>query len=455
MLYEKAMEYVTPALILPVALLYCLFMFFLYYLRALRPRPGTSEWIKMEVNKTELTLLSIRRPMDRSDIIPLALIAAAFAALAFFRLDDSAVFSDFRTLLGNAIITLSVHAFGIAPLPWLFVKAVFGILMLVVMYVFIKNMFGRTAAAVCGTLLLGFEFTHFTLSQSGSPEFDGVFFILLAYYFMYRHITTPPEAKFRKSLAPLALSGLAVGFGCVSDWTAPFAFVGLALIIVIRLIHLRKHYKKNKTPGFGAYLVKTLLFTVLFFGVVPIAIYCLCCIPYVLSRGIALNPEMLLTPAIFDEVLKIAWDDLLLKISYINTGGIRSSLGVFGNPLVLWGGLVAMLLMVYRVFRYRDGKALFILIGFLSQFAPFIPVPYITLMYHYFPCSLFLVLALAHIFDTILGRRRGNYKLAIYGFTAGAGVVFALFYPLLAGISMPQWYFQFILQWIPEFLQFL
>jgi dolichyl-phosphate-mannose--protein O-mannosyl transferase len=113
-----------------------------------------------------------------------------------------------------------------------------------------------------------------------------------------------------------------------------------------------------------------------------------------------------------------------------------------------------MIFMVVRVVKNNDGKALFILIGYLSQILPWIAVSRIVFIYHYFPSTLFLILALAHIFNTIIERRQGRYKQAIYGFTAAAGALFVVFYPALTGVLMPQWYFNYLIRWIPDFWPF-
>jgi len=379
--------------------------------------------------------------------------------------------------LGKAIIAGSICAFGMTPFGFRSAGALFGVLMLLVMYIFLKNMFGRTAVAVCGTLLLGFEFMRFVQTRIATIDAFAVFFVLAAYFFMYRHITTPPDSKFRKSLASLSLSGVFFGLGCATKWNVIYAGVGLAVIFAIRLVLLAKHYRASRNTGFGPYLAKTLLFSVLFFGAVPAALYCLSYIPFARAHGMDLGAGALLRPEFYREYFGIVWDNQVMMFSYrgvleathpfsspwwqwllnakpilyVNSyvGDLRSSFAAFGNPLVWWGGLAAMAAMALRVFVHRDGKALFILLGYLSQILPWILVSRVVFIYHYFPSTLFLVMALAHIFSLMLERKRKGHRLAVYGFTAAAGLVFALFYPALTGIPAPHWYFEGLLRWIP------
>jgi len=482
-------QHATLTLLFPLVALLFLGWFFFQYRKASRPLKMSSEWIDMEISRTGLTFLSVRHPMGKRDILPLSAIFAAFMFLALFQLEDF----DARELLGeqdlaperpgymnsiyNAIIAGSIYAFGMTPFGYRAAGAFFGVLMLLVMYIFLKNMFGRTAVSVCGTLLFGFEFMRFVQTRMASIDAFAVFFILAAYFFMYRHITTPPDSRFRSSLVSLLLSGAFFGLGCATKWNAIYAGIGLAVIFAIRLVLLARHYRAGGTAGFGAYLAKTLLFSALFFGAVPAAIYCLSYIPFARAHGIAFSAAGLLRPEFYREYFGIVWENQAFMfgyhggleaahpfssqwwqwllnakpIMYVDSyaGDLRSSIAAFGNPLVWWGGLAAMVFMALRVFMHRDGKALFILLGYLSQLLPWIPVSRIVFIYHYFPSTLFLVMALAHIFSLMMERRRKGHRLAVYGLTAASGLVFALFYPALTGMPAPRWYFEKLLMWIP------
>ena len=377
--------------------------------------------------------------------------------------------------LGKEIIATSINVFGMTPFGWRFPGALFGVIMLVVLYIFIKNMFGKTIVAGCGTLLLGFDFMRFTQTRIATIDTYGVFFILLAYFFMYRYMTTDSDAPFRKSLAPLALSGAAFGLGCASKWIAIYAGAGLAILYTIRLVLLYRHYYSNRRTGFSGYLIKTLLFSLLFFCVVPAGIYFLSYIPYGIADGMTLKGGMLWNPRYFEIIRNNQvtmfvyhsktvldkthpysshwwqWILDLRPILYFNSrdGGLRSTIAAFGNPVVWWGGLVAMLAMGVRMVVSRDMKAMFIVIGFLSQLIPWLPVNRIVFIYHYFPSTLFLVLALAHLFNTIIDSGRPMSRQVVYSYTAASGVLFAIFFPVLTGISVSSRYFSDLLKWIP------
>ncbi|MDR2590063.1 MAG: phospholipid carrier-dependent glycosyltransferase [Oscillospiraceae bacterium] len=508
---------INPVVVFPIATIYLLLLFFWYYIRVLRPESGSSEWIDMRVHKPDrLTFLTERFQMSRSDIIPLTLILFIFFCLAIinlgntenvdvlaelelFRQGESRSGNHLENLyfdeiyfvttaaqhlegippyewthppLGKEIIATSILIFGMNPFGWRFIGALCGVIMLAVMYVLVKNMFGKTTVATCATLLLGFDFMRFVQTRLGTIDTYVVLFILFAFLFMYRYITTDPEEKFGKSLALLALSGIFFGLSFAIKWVGFYAGAGLLFIYTIRLAQLYVHYRDTEKTGYAKYLIKTLLSSVVFFVIIPAVVYYLSYIPYGISRDMSIGDGMLWdirylemvwnnqtamfnyhSNLVAEHPYSSMWWQWVLNIRpilYVNNhaDGLRATFGAFGNPVVWWGGLAAMLFMILRVFKYKDGKALFILIGYLSSLLPWVAVTRIVFVYHYFPSTLFLVLAIAHIFNTMSERKKSEYKFHIYGFTATTGIVFAMFYPALAGFFLPDWYYKNFLKWL-------
>ncbi len=377
--------------------------------------------------------------------------------------------------LGKVIIAAGVAIFGMNPFGWRFMGTLFGVLMLPLLYILLKRMFGRRAVAVCGTLIFAFDFMHYTQTRISTIDTYSVFFTILMYLFMYRFISVDYDAPLKKSLRPLFLSGLFFGFGIASKWTAAWAGAGLAVIYLIHHIIAGRYYvKSGRSRLFIKRLIITLLMSLLFFVVIPAVIYCMSYIPYGLAEGMSIRGGML-----FDgDYYKMIWDNQVSMLSYhgkltathpyqsswyqwifnirpilyfLDTSmgeGLKSAIVAFGNPLVWWGGLGAFCVMVWRTVRRRDGRALIIVIGYLFALIPWIIISRCAFAYHYFTCSLFLCIALAHTFNTLLERRIGRPRLAVYGYTAGVLLLFAAFYPVLSGIAVPQWYTTNFLRWL-------
>ncbi|MDR2421123.1 MAG: phospholipid carrier-dependent glycosyltransferase [Oscillospiraceae bacterium] len=383
--------------------------------------------------------------------------------------------------LGKTIISIGVELFGMTPFGWRCMGALFGVGMLAVLYVMLKNMFGKRAAAVCGTLLAAFDFMRFTQTRIATVDTYGVFFILLSYLFMYRYIASPAGERRTAAWHPLALSGLFFGIGAACKWIVIYAGAGLFVMFVMKLVSDRAELSRVddgfETGGGRRRVIPELLAAALFFVLIPAVIYCLSYIPFGTGKGMTIRGGMLWDP----DYYKMIWDVQIRTFTYHSQGvldathpysswwyqwisdarpilyyldypseGMKSSFAAFGNPLVWWGGLAAMFAMAYRIFKYKDARAFLIVLGYLSQLVPWMLVKRIVFAYHYFPSAVFLALALAHMFDTLAERGGRQGKRAAVSFTAGAGALFALFFPAISGVTAPSAYFTNVLRWFPS-----
>jgi hypothetical protein len=382
--------------------------------------------------------------------------------------------------LGKLIISLGIQLFGMTPFGWRFMGAVFGALMLAVFYVLVTNMFGKRNVSICATLLLGFDFMRFVQTRIATIDTFAAFFILLSYLFMYRFISQPHDTKVREYIRPLTMSGLFFGIGCASKWVVVYAGFGLAALYFIHLIATyRYHYLDGEPYVYTKRMFKVIPLSFLFFVLVPVGVYCLSYIPYGMARDMTLRGGMLWNPAYY----KMIWDNQVFMYSYHSNlnvthdyasrwyqwitdarpilfyraerpNGFISSFSSFGNPVIWWGGFIAMGAMGVRLAKFKDSRSAVILISYLSQILPWLFISRIVFIYHYFPSVIFLVLALAHVLDSVEERDYKRWKRVMYGFTASAAALFLLFYPALTGIAAPKWYFRFILRWLPSWPMF-
>lgn len=372
--------------------------------------------------------------------------------------------------LGKLIIALGISIFGLNPFGWRFMGALFGVLMLPLLYVFLKNLFGRTATAVCGTTLFAAEFMHLTQTRIATIDTYGVFFILASYFFLYRWLTVPPNVKLRRSVPSLFLCGLSFGIGVACKWTVIYAGAGLALLWLLGLIFKGKAWSRGSRPRFAPYLWGTVGLSLLFFVALPAVIYVASYLPYASAAG----------ETTLSGLLKIVWDNQVFMLTYhqgVDTPhpyesrwyqwlvdarpilyfremdavpGMKAAFSSFNNPLISWGGLLCVILTAVETFRRKCGRALFILVGYLAQLLPWVFISRITFAYHYFPSILFCVLAISYAMDQMLARRRAGCRLAVYGFTGCAVLLYAAFYPVLIGLYVPTWYTYNFLRWLPS-----
>ena len=140
------------------------------------------------------------------------------------------------------------------------------------------------------------------------------------------------------------------------------------------------------------------------------------------------------------------------------SASLHHSIFSFGNPVVWWGALAALAVVLFRFLRSRhyiiDGEEQrwhlsgltydirygFVFIGLLAQYLPWVPVPRGTYIYHYFASIPFLILATSLCLDFEDRRFRrtvyiigGIYLLAAFAF-------FIILLPYAAGMAAPFWW---------------
>ena len=372
--------------------------------------------------------------------------------------------------MGKLILGLGIRLFGMTPFGWRFMGTLFGVLMLPVLYVFLKNLFGKTAVAACGTMLLAADFMHLTQTRIATIDTYGVFFILLMYFFLYRYLALPPGTPMLRCALPLLLSGLSWGLGAASKWTVIYGCVGLAALYFIGLYQKLRDWPEEELHRRAAWCVQLLAFSVVCFALLPALIYFLSYYPYAQARGdtsLAGWWQAMWENQIYmfsyhrgvtdTHPYSSRWYQWLLDIRpilyYLDSSvpGYTTRFAAFVNPVVCWGGLLAMGTAAVRAVKNRCGKALFLLIGYLSQLLPWLLIRRITFAYHYFPSVLFLILALCYVFRELMDARPAvSWRPMVYGITGGAAALYALFYPELVGLRIPEWYSACFLRWFPS-----
>ena len=363
--------------------------------------------------------------------------------------------------LGKLLIALGIKLFGMTPFGWRFSGTLVGVIMLPVLYLLIKQLTGKSNLSFIGMCLMALDSMHFTQTRLATVDSYAVLFIMIMYLFMIRYyMMGQGEAPLYKKLITLGLSGLFMGFACSAKWTGIYASAGLAVIFFLSVGEQICRYVKTERPAgenkhFVRDLIITIGFCVLFFIVIPVLIYYFCYYWHFRnSGGLTIAKVWQLQKDIYgyhstlvdDHYFKSPWYEwpLIVKpmwyysadIDYTGRGFV-SSISCMGNPAVWWTGIVcfviAMFILALR--RKTDKRILLIVIGFMSQFLPWVLVPRSTFIYHYFASVPFIIIATVLVIDYIGATDR---KIAI-GFTvtliAAALILFAMFYPIESGVT--------------------
>lgn len=353
---------------------------------------------------------------------------------------------------GKILISLGVRLFGMTPFGWRFMSAVFGVLIVGVMYLFAKKLFHSTFLATATSMLMAFDCMHYTLSRIATIDIFAAFFILLMYYFLYCYFVRDAAYRSMRSrrqdtkiprdvLSFLGLCGITMAFGVATKWTGVYAGLGLGVLFVWYTL---THYP-------GRQIKQLFLFCCLFFIAVPLLVYTLSFIPVVgyseykglLDKTIQGTIDMynyhshLVAEHYYSSPFyewPVIWMPLLYANDAVSATDV-SSVSCMGNPAVWWVGIPCVVFLFYRWLFKREKKAGFLCIAYAAQYLPWMSIGRITFIYHYFPAILFVILMMGYTMGLIKERFSWGKK-AIIGYLAVTVLVFALFFPVVSGLPV-------------------
>ena len=361
--------------------------------------------------------------------------------------------------LGKVFISWAIAIFGMTPFGWRFAGALAGTLMLPGMYMLGKLLVKRWWGGMAAALLMAFDLMHFTQTRIATIDSFAVLFIIWMIYFMFRwYFQDFFHMPFWKTLVPLGLSGLFMGLGVASKWTACYAGVILAVIFFagiwrrFRLISAaKKTQEKSRNDGEkaaaqkgGKRLLITVASCLVFFVLIPAVIYYVSYIPYFAYDGMGVTPKKVIEAAVgsyftngqvggmlgyhsepgrgMDHDFYSPWyqwpvigKPMWYASNSFEPEGSESSIMAMGNPVVWWGGLICIVIcLAVWIKRHlqKDGslspftqtddtRPILILLCYFGQLFPWTLVPRGTYIYHYFPCVPFLILAIVLCLDLL------------------------------------------------------
>ncbi len=390
--------------------------------------------------------------------------------------------------LGKFFISIGIRLFGMNPFGWRIVGTLFGIGMLPFIFVFARRLFdAKTWIAGVATTLFAFDFMHFTQTRISTIDVYGTFFIIAMFFFMYKYSQMSfYDTPLKKTFMPLLGAACMMGLGCASKWTAVYAAAGMGIFFFATMVRRYREYRLAKADPTGVtdgiehqhiievwqrFTLITLGVCVLLFIFLAGLIYLLSYIPFsngdnsmpLWDRMIKNQIDMYNYHSTLDATHPYAsvwyeWPLMIRPVFYYcgtTVEGLKEGISAFGNPLVWWAGVPAFIYMVYRMIRYKDGKAMFLGFAYMVQLAPWFLVTRCTFMYHYFPSVPFVVLMIAYTMYIMDRKEDKHWRKWIYVYTGAAVALFFLFYPVLSGMPVEGSYIQDGLKWMPEWTLYL
>jgi dolichyl-phosphate-mannose--protein O-mannosyl transferase len=364
--------------------------------------------------------------------------------------------------LGKLIQASGILVFGFNPFGWRIMGVIFATLMIPLIYLLGKKLFGTWIGGFTSAFLLTFDFMHFTMARLGTADTYVVFFSLASQLFFLIYLKNVLDKGWRTSVVPLFLAVTFAALGFSTKWLVLFGFLGqLAILASLRLSEVKK-LKGSITAKFYALLDRPYS-EIVGFLLLGIVIYFIVYIPDMLAGRsflgvLNLQEQMYIYqstlkathpfaspwyswPFMFNPLSANTHVPLWLEIAYL-PNGTESTIVLMGNPAVWWLGFAAIIgLTVFTVltifkkqfsFSLKNNlPAVFIIVIFFFQWLVYIFISRITFIYHFYSNVPLLCLGSAFIVNRYWNNKWG--KMLAVAYFALVVALFVLFYPVISG----------------------
>ena len=392
---------------------------------------------------------------------------------------------------GKLIQSIGIAFFGDSPFGWRIMGVTFATLMIPLIYLLAKKLFGSWIGGFSAAFLLTFDFMHFTMARMGTADTYVVFFSMLSQFFFLIYFMNVVKDGWKTSVTPLLVAVVFFALGFSTKWVVLYGAIGmLALLAAIRIREILK-VKGGLSAKYVAFFEHPFLLILGFVGVVAV-IYFMTYIPDLLAGNSFLDifnlqfsmfsfhssSSVVQVHGLWDNawwswpfVLKPLW----LAVSYNLPNGLVSTIMLLGNPAIWWVGFACIILQTVRVFRIEemllqlrkklsnktpdasntadlpvetktadatnstpqksrkwDLAAIFIVSLFFFQWVPYMLISRITYIYHFYVHVPIICLATAYFLNKIWVKKHG--KIVSIAYLTAVVLVFILFYAVISGM---------------------
>jgi dolichyl-phosphate-mannose-protein mannosyltransferase len=349
-------------------------------------------------------------------------------------------------LVGKELIAAGIAVLGDNPFGWRIVGTIAGTATVLGLFAFVWLLTGAMRAALLAAVLAMLNQSLYVQARTAMLDvYLGAFLVWALVLMLWAMRGTPAQVRWRWTAASV-LFGLAVGV----KWAAiPYvALVGLAFLAV-RVRDMRRARqsfadllaspRQPHWPGLAT------IPALLILGLVSIATYLLTFLPaffyatdpLTLAQLIPLQRDMyaLQTQVLPHHNYQSDWWSWPLTIRpiwffYEWDRGAQRGVLLIGNPVVMWGGLAAVLACFWAGVRRRASGPLAVALLWIASVAIYAVIPKSLGFYYYYHLSaLFLCLVIAVAFHQFERARARGWD---EWFAFAALVAFVYFYPILA-----------------------
>ena len=352
-----------------------------------------------------------------------------FARTAYEYVENIPTYEWTHPPLGKLIqaipILITKH---LSPFNYRLMGNISGILMIIIMYLFGKELFKKRKYSIFASLLMFFDTFHFVQTRMGTVDSHLVLFMMISALGMIKYCNN-------KKMINLLISGIFFGLSVCVKWTGLYCGLGLAIIYFTYMIKNKEFNLKHILSGFSFFVVIPLIFYIGLYLLFP---------NNNINYTNNLKSIMKQQEQMYNYHSKLAAEHFFSSdwytwpISYkpvwyheaiVDTTSKETISGI-GNIVIWWVGIVAMISLIPKLLK-KDKNSFYLLVLILSLWLPYVFIGRIMYMYHYFPVLPFMMLAITGLFKHIDEKYKLTYLIPIYLIFVIA--FFIIYYPVITG----------------------
>ena len=352
-----------------------------------------------------------------------------FARTAYEYVENIPTYEWTHPPLGKLIQAIPIFVTKhLSPFNYRLMGNISGILMIIIMYLFGKELFKKRKYSIFASLLMFFDTFHFVQTRMGTVDSHLVLFMMISALGMIKYCNN-------KKMINLLISGIFFGLSVCVKWTGLYCGLGLAIIYFTYMIKNKEFNLKHILSGFSFFVVIPLIFYIGLYLLFP---------NNNINYTNNLKSIMKQQEQMYNYHSKLAAEHFFSSdwytwpISYkpvwyheaiVDTTSKETISGI-GNIVIWWVGIVAMISLIPKLLK-KDKNSFYLLVLILSLWLPYVFIGRIMYMYHYFPVLPFMMLAITGLFKHIDEKYKLTYLIPIYLIFVIA--FFIIYYPVITG----------------------
>ena len=393
---------------------------------------------KIEINAIYYNGYNIKELTDEANTIPKQVSymntsyfdEIYFARTAYEYVENIPTYEWTHPPLGKLIQAIPMFITKhLSPFNYRLMGNISGMLMIIVMYLFGKELFKKRKYAILSSLLMFFDTFHFVQTRMGTVDSHLVLFMMISVLCMIKY------CKNNKTLY-LLLSGIFFGLSVCVKWTGFYCGLGLAIIYFTHMLKNKKFNINNLLKGLGFFVVIPLIFYISIYLLFPNnnLNYTNNIKSIIKQQDAMYNYHSKLEDDHFFSSKWYTWPISYKPVWYherLLDDNTKETISGLGNLVIWFVGILGIIYLLPKIILLKDKNSFYILILILSLWLPYIFIGRVMFLYHYFPVTPFMMLALVTLLKDVGEKFKVKYLIPIYMILVIA--FFIIYYPVITG----------------------